>query len=63
MQTLTSVYNTSKLKGMDSYEVYLDGASSYITIYNDLAETERELVVFRDSFGSSLVPLLVDKYK
>lgn len=61
--TLTSVYNTSKLKGMDSYEVYLDGASSYITIYNDLAETERELVVFRDSFGSSLVPLLVDKYK
>jgi hypothetical protein len=30
---------------------------------NPLAETERELVIFRDSFGSSLAPLLLDGYR
>lgn len=60
---LTSVYNEDKLTGLDSYEVYLDGASSFIEIYNYEASTEKELVIFRDSFGSSLAPLLVDKYK
>ena len=31
-------------------------------IDNPAAATDRELVVFRDSFGSSLVPLLVEGY-
>lgn len=60
---LTSIYNKDKLTGLDSYEVYLDGASSFITIYNDMATTDKELVIFRDSFGSSLTPLLVENYK
>lgn len=60
---LTNVYNQDKLTGLDSYEVYLDGASSFITIYNDKALSEKELVIFRDSFGSSLTPLLVNNYK
>lgn len=60
---LTNVYNEDKLTGLDSYEVYLDGASAFIEIYNEEATTDKELVIFRDSFGSSLAPLLVDKYK
>ena len=32
-------------------------------INNPSAKTERELVIFRDSFTSSLAPLLVESYK
>lgn len=59
---LTSVYNTSKLNLMDSYDVYLDGASSYIEITNNNSGNDKELVIFRDSFGSSISPLLIEYY-
>ena len=55
------IYNESKLTGMDSYDVYLDGASSFIEITNNNG-LDKELIVFRDSFGSSLVPLLIPYY-
>lgn len=59
---LTSVYNLDKLDSFDSYEVYLDGASSYIEINNPYNKKGRELVIFRDSFGSSIAPLLINYY-
>ena len=59
---LTGIYNVDKLDGMDSYDVYLDGASSFIEITNNSSITDKELVIFRDSFGSSLSPLLVKYY-
>ena len=59
---LTTVYNKEKLNSFDSYEVYLDGASSYIEITNPNSKTNKELIIFRDSFGSSLSPLLIDYY-
>ena len=31
-------------------------------IENPNAGSEKELIVFRDSFGSSIVPLLIDEY-
>ena len=34
-----------------------------LTIENPNAATEKELIVFRDSFGSALVPLLLKDYK
>ena len=57
------VYNTDKLIGMDSYDVYLDGATAYIEITNDNTKSKKELIIFRDSFGSSLAPLLIPYYK
>ena len=59
---LTTIYNEDKLNGLDSYDVYLDGASSFIEITNNNASSDKELVIFRDSFGSSLSPLLVKYY-
>lgn len=59
---LHKVYNLDKLKGLDFYEVYLDGASSFIEIYNYNNKEGRELVIFRDSFGSSVAPLLINYY-
>ena len=58
----TSVYDLEKGNGKDPYELFLSGSVSLLTIENPDAETDRELVVFRDSYGSSLAPLLVKGY-
>lgn len=47
---------------VDSYDVYLDGPESMITIENPNATSSKHLIMIRDSFGSSLAPLLVDSY-
>ena len=62
-KSLTTIYNLDNLTGLDSYEVYLDGASSFIEIYNDNSVFDKELIIFRDSFASSLTPLLTNYYK
>ena len=61
-EKLITVYNEEKLNSLDAYEVYLDGASSFIEIYNENNKTGKELVIFRDSFGSSITPLLIPYY-
>ena len=58
-----SVYDMEKLTSRDLYDVYLSGARALLKIENPNAATDRELIVFRDSFGSSMVPLLVKDYK
>lgn len=60
--TLTKVYNEDKLTSLDAYSVYLDGATSYVEIVNDKNNTDKELIIFRDSFASSLTPLLIKYY-
>ena len=59
---LSKVYDASKLTSMDQYDIYLSGPQSMLRIDNPNATTDRELIVFRDSYGSSLVPLLVQEY-
>ena len=46
----------------DLYEVFLSGAQPILTIENPAGETGRDLVLFRDSYGSSLAPLLLQSY-
>ena len=58
----TAVYNMEKLSSNDLYDVFLSGPQSLLRIENPNATTDRELVVFRDSFGSSMIPLLVQDY-
>ena len=58
----TEIYDMEKLQSRDLYDIYLSGAASLLKITNPAASTDRELVVFRDSFGSSLIPLLVKDY-
>lgn len=58
----TGIYDMKKLEGNDLYEVFLSGAQSLLRIENPNAATDRELIVFRDSYGSSLAPLLVKDY-
>lgn len=58
----TSVYDEKKFSGLDSYDVFLSGAVSLLEITNPMGEEEKELVIFRDSFGSSLAPLILSSY-
>lgn len=58
----TQVYNMDKLQSYDPYEMFLSGAVPIVTIDNSLNTTGKELILFRDSFGSSIAPLLVDVY-
>lgn len=56
------VYSEGKLGGMDSYDVFLGGAVPYLEIENKNSFTKKALVLFRDSYGSALVPLLMPFY-
>ena len=59
-QKTDKVY-TEKISS-DKYDTYVSGATPLITIENPNANNEKELLLFRDSFGSSLAPLLIENY-
>lgn len=56
------VYDLSALEGRDPYEVYLSGSLSLITVTNPNAASKDRLVLFRDSFGSSIAPYFFESY-
>ena len=56
------VYDPERAEGDDPYELFLGGSKSLLRIENPNAATDRGLLVFRDSYGSSLVPLLAEGY-
>ncbi len=58
-----SVYDMEEAYGKDPYEMFMSGSDALIVCENPHAETDRELVMFRDSFGSSLSPLLAEGYR
>jgi hypothetical protein len=55
------VYDTGRFTGVDPYDLFLRGPQPLIVIENN-SVSERELYLFRDSFGSSLAPLLAGSY-
>ena len=56
------VYDEEKLQNVDVYDIFLSGASSYIEIINNNLNDNSKLIIFRDSFASSLIPLLIPYY-
>lgn len=62
LEAQIKIYMTEKFGGMDPYDVFLSGAKPLISIANPEATTDRELILFRDSFGSSIAPLLLSGY-
>jgi len=55
------VYDVLRFSGVDPYDLFLRGPQPLIVIENKNTP-ERELYLFRDSFGSSLAPLLTGAY-
>ena len=56
------VYNMEKINSLDKYDIYLSGATPVLKIENPENKTGNELIIFRDSYASSLVPLFIPKY-
>lgn len=56
------MYDLEKAAGRDPYEMFLCGSQAVVVIENPNAESKKELVVFRDSFGSSIAPLFAAEY-
>ena len=59
----TDIYDYTKINSLDKYDIYLSGAVPIIDIINNNSSSDKELIVFRDSYGSSLIPLLLEGYK
>ena len=57
----TGVYDF-KAAEKDGYELFLSGSRSLLEIENPACSGGRELIIFRDSFGSSIAPLLIEGY-
>lgn len=60
-----AVYQTEKLedgKSLDKYDMFVGGASSLQIIRSPKAATEKRIILFRDSYTSSLAPLLLEAY-
>lgn len=58
----SEMYVPERFDGVDPYDVFLSGAQPLVVIENPAAQTERALYLFRDSFSSSLAPLLTSAY-
>ncbi len=58
-----AVYDEGKLDSRDLYDVFLSGSRSLLTITNPAGQSGKELVIFRDSFGSAITPLLLKDYE
>ena len=57
------VYDMTKLGSRDLYDIFLSGGAAVLEINNPAGQEGKELIVFRDSFGSSMVPLLAADYE
>jgi len=62
-KSFTGVYDTAKLSTTSQYDLFLSGPTPLTTIRNENANSDKKLIIFRDSFGSSLAPLLCGEYK
>lgn len=59
----TKIYDREKRDSNDKYDIYLSGPAPLLTIENENAKTDKELIVVRDSFASSLIPLFTEAYR
>jgi hypothetical protein len=62
---LKPVYQLDKLEdgeSLDKYDIFLGGAAALEVIKSPKAATDRRLIIFRDSYTSSLAPLLLEAY-
>ena len=61
-KSFTKVYQEKNLNNVDSYDIFLEGPTPILIIDNPIQKNNKSLIMFRDSFGSSLAPLLIENY-
>ena len=58
----SEIYDSEKGHGKDPYELFLSGNQPVVVIKNPKKESGKRLIIFRDSFASSLASLLATGY-
>ena len=58
----TAVYDSGLIHSNSPYDLFAGGPTPLVTLKNSTIDNGRRLIVFRDSFGSSLSPLLLGGY-
>lgn len=56
------IYDFEKAESRDPYEFFLSGNQAILTVRNPKSENGRKLIIFRDSFASSLTHYLIPAY-
>lgn len=62
-QKYAEVYDLTKQDSMDKYDIFLSGATPLLRIENPNCTSGKKLIVFRDSYGSSIIPFFVEAYE
>ena len=58
------IYNIDRVNETNNkYDLYLSGATAIQKINNTNIDNGKKLIIFRDSFGSSIIPLLLEYYQ
>jgi len=57
-----SIYEPERFNGTDPYDVFLSGQKPLVTVENPDSTEKRGLLLFKDSFGNSIAPLLLAGY-
>ncbi|RGY97818.1 DHHW family protein [Clostridium sp. AM58-1XD] len=58
-----SLYNFDYLDKKDKYSMFLNNIHPLIEITNETADSDKEMVLIKDSYANSMVPFLVNHYK
>lgn len=59
----SAIYDFEKAEGKDPYEMFLSGNQPIVTMKNKGLQNGKRLIIFRDSFASSLAPLMISGYE
>ena len=62
IEKIVPLYNEEAFLSIDPYNLFVGGTASLIQITNPDAKPQKTLYLFRDSFGSSISPLLLCGY-
>lgn len=57
----TTLFDAKKLKGRDPYEVFTGGNHTQIKI-RTAVDTDKKLLVIKDSYANAMLPLLINNY-
>ena len=58
------IYNLDKVnETKNKYDLFLSGATSISIVKNKEINNNKKLILFRDSFGSSIAPILTENYE
>lgn len=57
-----TIYDMKKAVSKDPYEMFLSGNQPIVKIVNKESNGDKRLIMFRDSFGSSISPLFIKGY-